>query len=281
MYILGQYLITFREVLEAAFIIAIMLSYLIRTHRNKLVRYVWYGVYLAILTSLSLGAFIWFIYGTLTETSRLLFEALAAFLAVIVLSSMIYWMAIKGKYIKQEIEKHIEIVTTKGTIIGLISFAFIIVFREGFETILFLTPFLLDDAIPTFIGMIAGMIAAFILSYSIFIAGMRINLRNFFYLTSILLIFLAGGLASYGVHELLEYYEKTGVHTGWLAEPAYSLNIPEDSLLHHKGIIGSIFAVMFGYSISPEWVRIIVHLIYLAIMLLIIIQVYKKERFKK
>jgi high-affinity iron transporter len=280
-YILGQYLITFREVLEAAFIIAIMLSYLIRTHRNKLVRYVWYGVYLAILTSLSLGAFIWFIYGTLTETSRLLFEALAAFLAVIVLSSMIYWMAIKGKYIRQEIEKHIEIVTTKGTIIGLISFAFIIVFREGFETILFLTPFLLDDAIPTFIGMIAGMIAAFILSYSIFIAGMRINLRNFFYLTSILLIFLAGGLAGYGVHELLEYYEKTGVHTGWLAEPAYSLNIPEDSLLHHKGIIGSIFAVMFGYSISPEWVRIIVHLIYLAIMLLIIIQVYKKERFKK
>lgn len=281
MYILGQYLITFREVLEAAFIIAIMLSYLIRTHRNKLVRYVWYGVYLAILTSLSLGAFIWFIYGTLTETSRLLFEALAAFLAVIVLSSMIYWMAIKGKYIRQEIEKHIEIVTTKGTIIGLISFAFIIVFREGFESILFLTPFLLDDAIPTFIGMIAGMIAAFILSYSIFIAGMRINLRNFFYLTSILLILLAGGLAGYGVHELLEYYEKTGVHTGWLAEPAYSLNIPEDSLLHHKGIIGSIFAVMFGYSISPEWVRIIVHLIYLAIMLLIIIQAYKKERFKK
>ena len=281
MYILGQYLITFREVLEAAFIIAIMLSYLIRTHRNKLVRYVWYGVYLAILTSLSLGAFIWFIYGTLTETSRLLFEALAAFLAVIVLSSMIYWMAIKGKYIRQEIEKHIEIVTTKGTIIGLISFAFIIVFREGFESILFLTPFLLDDAIPTFIGMIAGMIAAFILSYSIFIAGMRINLRNFFYLTNILLILLAGGLAGYGVHELLEYYEKTGVHTGWLAEPAYSLNIPEDSLLHHKGIIGSIFAVMFGYSISPEWVRIIVHLIYLAIMLLIIIQVYKKERFKK
>jgi len=280
-YILGQYLITFREVLEAAFIIAIMLSYLIRTHRNKLVRYVWYGVYLAILTSLSLGAFIWFIYGTLTETSRLLFEALAAFLAVIVLSSMIYWMAIKGKYIRQEIEKHIEIVTTKGTIIGLISFAFIIVFREGFESILFLTPFLLDDAIPTFIGMIAGMIAAFILSYSIFIAGMRINLRNFFYLTNILLILLAGGLAGYGVHELLEYYEKTGVHTGWLAEPAYSLNIPEDSLLHHKGIIGSIFAVMFGYSISPEWVRIIVHLIYLAIMLLIIIQVYKKERFKK
>jgi high-affinity iron transporter len=106
---------------------------------------------------------------------------------------------------------------------------------------------------------------------------MRINLRNFFYLTSILLIFLAGGLAGYGVHELLEYYEKTGVRIGWLAEPAYSLNIPEDSPLHHKGIVGSIFAVMFGYSISPEWARIIIHLIYLTIMLPIITWIYRKH----
>lgn len=274
---LGQYLITFREVLEAALIIAIMLSYLIRTHKNELVRYVWYGVYSAILSSLSLGAFIWFIYGILVETYRLLFEALAAFIAVIVLSSMIYWMAIKGKYIKQEIEKRIEAFVTKGTVIGLISVAFIVVFREGFETVLFLTPFLLENAITSFIGIIVGIITALILSYGIFIAGMEINLRNFFYFTSILLILLAGGLAGYGIHELLEYYEKIGVHVGLLAEPVYSLNIPEDSLLHHKGIIGSIFAVMFGYSVSPELARIIIHLGYLIIMFPIVIWTYKKQ----
>lgn len=52
---LGQYLITFREALEAALITAIILSYLIRTRRRSLSRYVWYGVYLAIAASLALG----------------------------------------------------------------------------------------------------------------------------------------------------------------------------------------------------------------------------------
>ncbi|MEM2668342.1 MAG: FTR1 family protein, partial [Candidatus Methanomethylicaceae archaeon] len=270
------YLITFREVLEAAFIIAIILSYLVRTHRHKLIRYIWYGVYLAIAASIIFGVLIWFLYGVLAESFQLLFETIAAFIAVAVLSSMIYWMAIRGRYIKQEIERRIEFSIKKGTIIGLISIAFIVVFREGFETVLFLTPFLLENAIATFLGIIIGIITALMLSYGIFIAGMRINLRIFFYLTSILLIFLAGGLAGYGIHELLEYYEGTGVDIGWLAEPAYSLNIPEDNLLHHKNIVGSIFAVMFGYSVNPEWARVVVHLIYLIIMLPIVIWIYKK-----
>lgn len=275
-HLIGQYLITFREVLEAAFIIAIILSYLVRTHRHKLIRYIWYGVYLAIAVSIIFGVLIWFLYGVLAESFQLLFETIAAFIAVAVLSSMIYWMAIRGRYIKQEIERRIEFSIKKGTIIGLISIAFIVVFREGFETVLFLTPFLLENAIATFLGIIIGIITALMLSYGIFIAGMRINLRIFFYLTSILLIFLAGGLAGYGIHELLEYYEGTGVDIGWLAEPAYSLNIPEDNLLHHKNIVGSIFAVMFGYSVNPEWARVVVHLIYLIIMLPIVIWIYKK-----
>lgn len=273
---LGQYLITFREAFEASFIIAIILSYLIRTNRNKLIRYVWYGIYLAIAISLSFGFILWFIYGILNETFKLLFEAIAAFIATIVLSSMIYWMATKGKYIKQEIEQRVEIVTTKGTIIGLISIVFITVFREGFETILFLIPFLLEDTISSFIGIAIGIITALIFSYSIFVVSMKVNLRKFFYFTSILLILLAGGLIGYGIHELIEYYEKIGVQFGWLAKYAYHLNIPENSLLHHKGMIGSIFAVMFGYSINPEWARVIAHLSYLAIMLPIIIWVYKK-----
>ncbi len=52
---IGQYLITFREVFEAALIISIILSYLIRTGRRLLTRYVWYGVYLAAVASLSIG----------------------------------------------------------------------------------------------------------------------------------------------------------------------------------------------------------------------------------
>jgi len=272
----GQYLITFRETLEAALIAAIILSYLARSGRRILTRYAWYGISLAIVASFSLGVIVWFTYGILSETSKLLFEAVAAFIAVAVLSSMIYWMAVKGRDIREETEKRVERAASRSAIIGLSSFGFVVVFREGFETVLFLTPFLLDDAIATLAGMFLGILTAVLLSYGIFVVGMKINLQRFFYFTSIILILLAGGLAGYGMHELLEYYEETGYKIGWLSEPAYALGIPPDSPFHHKGIIGSIFAVMFGYTVSAEWARIIVHISYLAIVLPLVIWVYRK-----
>ncbi len=275
---LGQYLITFREAFEAALITAIIFSYLIRTGRHELTRFVWYGIYLAIVASLGLGALIFFAYGILPKSFQLLFEATAAFVAVIVLSSMIYWMAVKGRYIKKEMEQRIEAITTKGTIIGLVSISFIVVFREGLETVLFITPFLLNEATATLTGVVAGVASALVLSYGIFIVGMKINLRRFFYFTSLLLVLLAGGLAGYGVHELIEYYVYAGFKVGWLAEPAFVLNFSEENLLHHKNLVGSIFAVMFGYTVKAEWARVIVHLLYLAIMFPTIFWIYRKRK---
>jgi high-affinity iron transporter len=273
---LGQYLIAFREVLEAALITAIILSYLIRTGRRSLTRYVWYGVYLAIAISLGLGVSVWLAYGALPKPVQLLFEATAAFVAVGVLSSMIYWMATKGRLLKKEMERRIEAIATRGALIGLTSVSLIVVFREGLETVLFLTPFLLKDPAATLAGLVAGTATALVLSYAVFVAGMRINLRKFFYFTSLLLILLAGGLAGYGTHELLEYYEKTGVEVGWLAEHVYVLNIPKNDPLHHEDVIGSVFAVMFGYSVNAEWARVMVHLAYLTVALPLTIWAYRK-----
>ena len=273
---LGQYLITFREVLEAALITAIILSYLIRTGRRSLTRYVWYGVYLATALSLGLGVSVWLIYGALPKTVQLLFESSAAFIAVAVLSSMIYWMAVKGRYLKREMEQRIEAIATRGAIVGLVSISLIVVFREGLETVLFLTPFLLEDAVDTLVGSLLGAVMALILAYAVFVGGMKIDLHKFFYFTSILLILLAGGLAGYGVHELLEYYERVNVEVGWLGEPAYVLNIPKGDPLHHKGLVGSIFAVMFGYTVKAEWARVIIHVAYLAVALPLVIWVYKR-----
>jgi high-affinity iron transporter len=266
---IGQYLITFREVFEAALMTSIILSYLIRTGRRLLTRYVWYGVYFAVTASLGVGAATWILYGSLSRSGQLLFETIAAFTAVLVLSSMIYWMTVKGKSVKKETERRIEKVIAKGAILSLALIAFITVFREGLETMLFLIPFLIEDRIGTLIGLSIGTTTALSLSYGIFIVGAKIDIRKFFYFTSILLILLAGGLAGYGTHELLEYYEGIGVDVGWLGETAYALNIPEGNLLHHNGVVGSIFAVMFGYTVKAEWARIIVHLAYLVVALTI------------
>jgi len=274
---LGQYLITFREVLEAALITAIVLAYLARTGRKTLSHYVWYGVYLAIAASAVLGVSIWLVYGILSKSVQVLFEGAAALIAVIVLSSMIYWTATKGRELKKEVERKVEAIATREATLGLASFAFIAVFREGFETVLFLTPFMVTDASDTFIGAFLGMLASLGLAYAIFAIGMKINMRRFFYFTSILLVLLAGGLTGYGVHELIEYSELSGTGLGWLGDSAYVLNLSSDSPFHHKGAIGSIFAVMFGYTVEAEWLRLIAHFAYLAIVLPLVIWAYRKR----
>ena len=274
---IGQFLLAFREALEAALIIAIISAYLARTKRNPLIRYVWYGVYLAVAASFGFGALIWFIYGGLSGPSKALFEGVAALFAVFVLSSMIYWMASKGKELRIEVERRVKAIVTRGATLALTSFSFIVVFREGLETVLFLTPFFLDDAVGTLVGALLGVVTALILAYAIFAMGMKINIRKFFYFTSMLLVLLAAGLVGYGVHELVEYSEDTGIELGWLGEYAYDLEIPSESPFHHKGSIGSIFAVMFGYTIKAEWIRVIFLFAYLAITLPLVIRVYKKE----
>lgn len=272
-------MLAFREVLEAALIVAITLAYLKRADKNPLTRYVWYGVYLAVAASLVSGATIWSVYGGLAESMEVLFEGVAALFAVSVLSYMIYWMATKGKEIRIEVERRVKAIVTRGAALGLISFSFIVVVREGLETVLFLTPFLVEDAIGTLSGALLGAAASLTLAYAVFNVGMKINLRRFFYFTSVLLVFLAGGLAGYGVHELVEYSEDLGTDLGWLGKPAYVLDIPRESPLHHKGAIGSILAVMFGYSISAEWIRLIVHFAYLAIAIPLVVLIYKKQRY--
>jgi len=271
---IGQFLLAFREALEAALITAIILAYLKRTGKNPLSKYVWYGAYVAVATSVVIGVLIWLLYGSLTGPTKALFEGVAALFAVSVLSSMIYWMATKGKKLRSELERRVKDITTRGATLALTSFSFIVIFREGFETVLFLTPFLLKDAAGTLAGASLGTGASLALAYVIFAFGMKINIRKFFYFTSLLLILLAGGLVGYGVHELAEYAEQTEINLGWLGEPAYVLNIPEDNPLHHKGVIGSIFAVMFGYTVKAEWARVIVHFAYLAITLPLVILAY-------
>jgi high-affinity iron transporter len=273
--VLGQYLITFREVLEAALITSMVLAYLTRTGRNPLTRYVWYGVISAMVASVALGATIWWTYGILPESTQVLFEGMAALIAVAVLSSMLYWMATKGKELRAEVEKKVEILSTRGAVFGLVSFAFVAVFREGLETVLFLTPYLVNDSAATVAGLLLGTLTSLALAYVVFFVGKKINVRRFFYFTSILLVLLAGGLAGYGVHELIEY---TGSSAwGWLGQNAYVLSISPDSLFHHKGIIGSVFAVMFGYTVRAEWARLMVHFAYLAVAIPLVVTVYRKR----
>jgi high-affinity iron transporter len=273
---LGQYLITFREVLEAALVTSIVIAYLARTGRQDLTRYVWWGVALAVAASLAIGAVVAVLYGGLSEAQVKLFEGVAALIAVVVLTSMILWMSTRGSAIGEEVKAKVQQAVEKGAVLGLIAFAFIVVFREGFETVLFLTPFASADPGGTVAGLLLGLASALVISLVIFMVGVRIDLRRFFYLSSILLVLLAGGLAGYGVHELIEYQEEVGAEVGWFGSIAFQLDIAKDSPLHHKGAVGSVAAVMLGYSVKMEWGRVLVHGAYLALFLPLTVLAYRR-----
>jgi len=266
-----------REGFEAAFVVSIIHAYLIRTGRRGLCTYVWYGAAIAVAMSVAVGSLAWLAYGSISKPVQALFEGAAALLAVSVLSYMIFWMATKGKEIKTEIQRRVEVLTTFKTAIGLTSLAFTVVFREGLESVLFLIPFLVSETLATILGSLLGAFFALILAYGIFTVGMKIDIRRFFYFTSVLLVLLAGGLAGLGVHELVEYSGLAGTELGWIADYAYTMEIPSTSLFHHKGIVGSILAVMFGYTVRAEWGRVIVHLAYLAIVLPLVGMTYRRK----
>jgi high-affinity iron transporter len=268
---IGQLVITFREALEALLLVTILITYLKKTGREQFVKSAIYGVIAALVVGAAIAATVMMLYGGLEGGSKELFEGTASLLAVVVLTYMVYWMATKGKEIKKDVERRVE--SSRGSL-AIAAAAFVFVVREVIETILFLIPFAARDAVSTAIGAVSGVIMAMVISYGISAAGMSFDMRRFFYYSSILLILIAGGLAGYGVHELIEYAEGSGVELGWLASPAYDLGIDKDSPFHQKGIVGSIFAVLFGYTVKAEWLRVIVHGIYLAVAIPTIIRVY-------
>lgn len=274
--VLAPFLITFREALEAALIIAIIIAYLTKIERKDLYKYAWFGSGLAILLSLGIGAFLLYVFGSLEGIAEKIFEGSASLLATIVLTTMIFWMAKHSKELKGDLQKKIDKVVTKKFVYGIAILAFIAVFREGIETVLFLTALYAIDFYGTLYGMIGGIVIVLLLAYVLMKGSVKLPLNKFFKYTSIILIIFAAGLFGYGIHEYIEAAELAGYDLGILGQSVYDIN-PSDvnHPLHEKGIIGSIFKALVGYDGNPELLRILGYLGYW-----IVIGFYMRRAFK-
>jgi high-affinity iron transporter len=97
-------LITFREGLEAALIVGILLGYLVRIKQNSLARYVWIGTGLATGASAAAAIVLQAIGVGLEEPYEQIFEGTTMLIAVIILTWMIFWMRNQSRFMKQELE---------------------------------------------------------------------------------------------------------------------------------------------------------------------------------
>ena len=271
----GPFLIMFRESLEAALIIVIIAAYLNKIGKAALKHYLYLGSAAAIILSLVLGIVLNVFYGGLSGVAEQLFEGTAAITATIVLTYMILWMSRNAHRIKDELHGKVDVTITKGNMIGIAVIAFIAVFREGIETVLFLTAVAVQQPLATIIGTVAGFAIVSLMAILMFKELYRLNIKNVFKYSSILLLIFAAGLFGFGVHEYLEVAENYSINLGFFADHAYNIN-PSDAShpLHEKGAAGSIMSAMVGYDGNPEWLRVFAYLGYWFIVGLYVFRTY-------
>ena len=131
--------------------------------------------------------------------------------AAAVLTWMIFWMQKQGRQIQKGLEADVREALSGGQTVALFSVAFFAVLREGIELALFLTavnfssPLVGTEApILGWLGGILGLIAAAIIGWLMYESTVKLNLRRFFQLTSIVLILFAAGLVGHAVQEFNE-----------------------------------------------------------------------------
>jgi high-affinity iron transporter len=171
---------------------------------------------------------------------------------------MIFWMAQNARKMRNEIHKKISAAVTTGQVFSIATLAFVSVFREGLETVLFLTALAVTDPLGTVIGMLTGISVVIVLAVLMMRGVYRINLQKFFKYTSVLLVVFAAGLLGYGVHEFIE----AGLVPP-IIEHVWDIN-PLDAMhpLHENGAIGSILKALVGYDGNPELLRVIAYVGY-------------------
>jgi len=271
---LSSFLITSRETLEAALVVGVVLAYLNKTNNNQYKK----TVYFAILAGIALSVFTAFAFnflaGGFEGKSEELFEGIIMLLAAFLLTTMILWMLKQqqfAKKIEDKVAYHISNSYNNAYAIGLFVLIMLAVLREGVETVIFFGALNYSSGI-SFIGGLLGIIVAIGIGYLFFIGTKKINLRQVFATSSVLLILIAAGLVAHGIHELQE----AGV-LPFMVQEVWNIN-PEQNAdgsypaLHEKGIVGSFFASLFGYNGNPSALEIISYAAYV----LLIFYLYQK-----
>ena len=247
-----------REGVEASLIVGIILAYLAKTGNRHHFGKIWAGTGAALGVSLVLGVVLFLTLGGFDEPYEQLFEASAMFLAAGVLTWMLFWMRRQARMVKGELQAAVDRVLTTGGAWGLAVLAFTAVIREGVETSLFLVGQLSAaeaGAASVLIGALIGLAIAAAIGYVIYAGSRRINYGTFFRLTGLALIFIAAGLLSHAVHELIE----VGVIT-FGTQTAFDIS----AILPHEGnLLGEFLRALLGYTSRPEVVTLAVYLLYL------------------
>ncbi|OLB22002.1 MAG: iron permease [Acidobacteriales bacterium 13_2_20CM_55_8] len=191
---------TLREGVEAALIVGITLAYLAKIGRPQLRKFVYFALAAAFVGSIAIAIVL-----SRLQWNQDIFEGWIMLAAAFFVVTMIIFMMKTGRKLKGHIEGKVGLLAGENAGFGLFVFVFLMVLREGVETVLYLGAVSLNTTeLMSFVGTLLGVIVAILFGVMFVKGSLPINLQKFFRVTTVILFFVAGQLIITGLHELSE-----------------------------------------------------------------------------
>jgi high-affinity iron transporter len=243
-------LITFRETLEAAIVVGIVLTFLAKTDQRFFNTYVRRGIGVGILIAAFFAVVLEMFFGGFQGATEALFEGILMFVTAGFITWMILWVHRQqdvAKKIKEEVVYHVG----KGYGIGILILVATAVFREGTETVLYLKASSLVGGSDQLFGAALGILAALALGYALFRFALRVNLGMVFTATNVFLVMFAAGLVSHGIHE----FQELGMLPVFSFDPVFDIT----HILGNDSLLGSLLRTLFGYTATPTVLELVAY----------------------
>jgi high-affinity iron transporter len=256
--VLANYLIGLREGLEAALVVGILVAYIVKVERQDVLRKLWFGIGVAVVIPLAIGALLtWGPYG-LSFTAQELLGGALSIVAVGFVTWMIFWMSKTARSMKGTLHHRLD-AALLGAGWGVVIVAMLSVGREGIETALFVwaTVASVGGSWEPAVGAVLGILTAVVLGYLLYRGFVKINLSTFFTWTGGFLILVAGGVLAYGIGDLQEagFLPGAGVH-------AYDIS----GIIPASSWYGTVLQGIVNFNPSPTWLQVGGWVAYIAIV---------------
>jgi high-affinity iron transporter len=256
---LATLIIVFREVLEAALVIGIVLA----ASRGVPRRTLWIagGVAGGVLGAVLVAGFAGEIASAVEGVGQELFNASILFAAVFMLGWHNIWMSRHGREMAASATRiGRDVLAGARPLYALAVVVGIAVLREGSEIVLFLYSIAVaggSSAAGMILGGALGLALGAAAGAGIYLGLLAIPLRHLFSVTSWLILFLAAGMASQGAAFLLQ------------ADllPALGNNLWDtSSLLAERSLLGQVLHVLLGYTAQPAGIQLVFYLVTLVVI---------------
>jgi len=238
------FVVTLREGVEAALVVCLALVTLRKIGRPELGRAVWGGVLLASVLSIASGVAL-----KLTDFSP---DGAVEGVVLLISSALVAWLVLwvhrHGKTMKQRTEARLGQLSG-GPKFGVFLFAFLMVLREGAETVLLLVSVdFTTDSVLAAAGALGGLVVAVAIGGAFMKGSLRVDLRKFFSVTTLILVLFAVQLFVSGLHEFAE--------AGWLPAGETYMRIVGPLMKHSTLFVIAVLVLPFAFllrkSQAPE-----------------------------